>query len=89
MRSRFCASAKKANTCSRASGRVIVAVKMWDSGDIGVYDQVHDPAGAGGACAGAGAFASVQKGVNDGLYQGLLHVFWGGIIKGLGPSGRR
>ena len=62
---------------------------MWGSGDISVYDQVDDPAGAGGACAGAGAFASVQEGVDDGLYQGLLHVFGGGIIKGLGPGGPR
>ena len=53
---------------------------------MAVDDLVHDPASAGGACAGAGAFAPAQQGINYRLDQGLLDVLGRVDGKGLGSG---
>ena len=52
-----------------------------------VNDLVHDPASAGGACAGAGAFAPAQQSIDYRLDQRLLDVL--GWVDGEGFGSRR
>ena len=71
---------------SLTKSRDIAALRTWGLGGMAVDDLVHDPASAGGACAGARAFASAQQGIDYRLNQGLLDVLGRVNGEGLGSG---